>query len=619
MSGIVGIINLDGAPVDRDVLRRMTDFMSFRGPDAQEIWIEGNVGFGHTMLRTTWEAETETQPLTLDGKVWLTADARIDGRAELISELEGELGRPLQIHLRSNGHGSDCRIPNDAELILYAYEAWGEDSVKHLIGDFAFAIWDSRQRRLFCARDHFGVKPFYYAHVGRTFIFSNTLNCVRLHPGVSTTLNEVAIADFLLFGFNQELGQTVFSDISRLPAAHCAIVSNKNFGHAPYWSLRTHEQIRYSRESTYIEHFQELLRVAVMDRVRLNKVGVSMSGGLDSTAVAATANQLSREGRNVDVRAFTIRYEWLIPDDEAYYAGLAAKFLTMPIEYLSVDNYELFERYDEPQFQYPEPYDEPLGTIYWDHIQQIARHARVTLTGQGGDPIFRAPRDFLNEAFRKREIVRFAREARHYLKAFRQLPRLGVRRGLRRRLGKPDGAWMPTYPNWLNGSFERRHDLRHRWEVFTGNAKSLHSVRPDAHRELESRWWPLSFEQYDASWVGNPVEVRHPLFDKRVVEFAMATPPVPWCLNKTLLRQAMSCRLPESVVRRRKRPLQDDPVRVRLCRETSKRLLAIQAPQIERYLSSEAVESITQGQVGKEWATVSGLRPYYLAIWFHQK
>src|SRR5882724_3656061 len=86
VSGIVGIINLDGTPVDRALLMRMTEFMSFRGPDAQEIRIDGNVGFGHTMLRTTFEAETEKQPLTLDGKLWLSGDVRIDGRPELISE-----------------------------------------------------------------------------------------------------------------------------------------------------------------------------------------------------------------------------------------------------------------------------------------------------------------------------------------------------------------------------------------------------------------------------------------------------------------------------------------------------------------------------------------------------
>src|SRR5258705_3031965 len=204
MSGIVGIVNLDGAPIVQDLLWRMTHLMSFRGPDAQEIWIDGNVSFGHTLLRTTWEADTENQTLTLDGEIWLTADARIDGRAELINALKDKLAGRL--HTRSL---------NDAELILYAYEAWGEDCVKHLIGDFAFAIWDGRERRLFCGRDHLGVKPFYYARVGNSFLFSNTLNCLRLHHAVSNELNDLAVADFLLFGFNQDKATTTFADIQR--------------------------------------------------------------------------------------------------------------------------------------------------------------------------------------------------------------------------------------------------------------------------------------------------------------------------------------------------------------------------------------------------------------------
>jgi len=156
MSGIAGIVNFDGAPIDRDLLQRLTMSMTFRGPDAQATWIDGHVGFGHTLLRTTYEAETEQQPLTLDGKVWLTADARIDG-------------------VRATS--------NDAELILQAYETWKTDCAKHLIGDFAFAIWDTTTRTLFCARDHFGVKPFYYARAGNTKI--NYVVTVRARHAVS--------------------------------------------------------------------------------------------------------------------------------------------------------------------------------------------------------------------------------------------------------------------------------------------------------------------------------------------------------------------------------------------------------------------------------------------------
>src|ERR1700756_5000969 len=126
MSGIVGIVNLDGAPVNRALLKTMTDHLAFRGPDAQSMWVDdkaGNVGFGHTMLRTTWESEHERQPFSLDGQVWITADARIDDRDNLVEKLA------------SKGHEMTAAEP-DSELILHAYHAFGEHCVDHLLGDF---------------------------------------------------------------------------------------------------------------------------------------------------------------------------------------------------------------------------------------------------------------------------------------------------------------------------------------------------------------------------------------------------------------------------------------------------------------------------------------------------
>jgi asparagine synthase (glutamine-hydrolysing) len=190
MSGIVGIVNLDGTEVNRDLLWQMTKFMTPRGPDAQQILSDGPVGLGHTMLRTTFESNSETQPLTIDGKTWLIADARIDGRDELIKKLEAKLGSPASL-LSDNSEARDKVPLTDALLILYAYKVWGTDCVSHLIGDFAFAIWDSVERRLFFARDHFGVKPFYYARVNNFLLFSNMLNCLRQHPSVSSKLNTI--------------------------------------------------------------------------------------------------------------------------------------------------------------------------------------------------------------------------------------------------------------------------------------------------------------------------------------------------------------------------------------------------------------------------------------------
>ena len=142
------------------------------------------------------------------GRVWIVADARIDGRPELRSALADA------------GWAPDADVP-DAELVVRAYLAWGPDCVHHLMGDFAFAIWDAPAQRLFCARDHLGGKPFFYARIGAGVIVSNTLNCLRRHPGVSRELNDQAIADFLLFGHNAEPDTTALDRKStRLNSSH---------------------------------------------------------------------------------------------------------------------------------------------------------------------------------------------------------------------------------------------------------------------------------------------------------------------------------------------------------------------------------------------------------------
>ncbi|MGB8440799.1 MAG: hypothetical protein WCE26_15490, partial [Candidatus Acidiferrales bacterium] len=198
MSGIVGMYDRSGAPVDQTLLRALAHFLSYRGPDARETWSYGPVGLGHTMLRTSRESQIERQPASLGGRFWITADARIDCRAEL----QGKLAE-LETGLPRGG-------VTDSDLILRSYAAWGADCVQHLRGDFAFAIWDTHRKLLFCARDHFGIKPFYYSELGELFFFSNTLVCVRQHPEVSAELNDAAIGDFLLFGLNCDGATTTF-------------------------------------------------------------------------------------------------------------------------------------------------------------------------------------------------------------------------------------------------------------------------------------------------------------------------------------------------------------------------------------------------------------------------
>ena len=185
VSGIVGMFRRDGGLVDVKELEAMTDFLAYRGLDGKATHADLCAGFGHTLLRTTEVSASECQPAVLD-TFWITADVRLDCREEFVAKLE-TAGRHVELHA------------SDAMLILQSYAAWGANCVEHLRGDFSFAIWDTQAKNLFCARDHFGIKPFYYADLGDLFLFTNTLNCLRTHPKATNALNEAAIGDFLCF------------------------------------------------------------------------------------------------------------------------------------------------------------------------------------------------------------------------------------------------------------------------------------------------------------------------------------------------------------------------------------------------------------------------------------
>ena len=600
LSGIVGIVNLDGAAVDRHLLRRMTDFLAFRGPDAQQIRSEGGVGFGHTMLRTTRESLRERQPTSLDGEVWITADARVDGRAELVRKL------------RSKGADSTGATP-DPQLILQAYQVWGEQCVDQLLGDFAFAIWDGPRRRLFCARDHFGIKPFYYARVGDCLVFSNTLDCVRMHPAVSEELNDLAIADFLLFNYNQEPATTVFADIQRLPAAHFLTWSAGSPRIQRYWELPLEGPLRYKRTNEYVEHFRVLLRAAVGDRLRTERVGVFMSGGMDSSTVAATAKEvLSEQSVRFDLRAHTVVYDWLIPDEERYYSGRVAEALGIPVHYLNADGYTLYERWDQREVRAPDPAWHPLRAVQLDLLRQMASFCRVALTGEGGDPALQPSVAYFGRLLKKGRIDRIAWDLGACVFSQGRLPRVGFRTQLRRwvRLGPTHS----NYPPWLNPSLAARLDLPGRWKQFHEPPPLTHPVRPETHATLLAPYWQGIFESYDPGTTLLPVEPRHPFFDLRVIGYLLALPAMPWSVDKLLLREAMRGVLPECVRLRRKAPVPRDPVLELLQRPEVRGVDQFEpAPTLGRYVDRRQVPKLA-GENDSQRAGVN-LRPLSLNLW----
>jgi asparagine synthase (glutamine-hydrolysing) len=602
MSGFVGLVHLDRSPVDQLLLRRLVDFQKFRGPDTQNACVEACVGFGHTLLKVSPESEHEHQPLSLDGETWIVGDCRIDARTALIAELQ------------PRGHHAIAEV-SDAELVLRAYQVWGDDCVEHLLGDFAFAIWSSPRQRLFCVRDQMGVKPFYYAHVGPRLIFANTLDCIRQHPAVSDALNDLAIADFLLFDAIQEPGATSFRDIQRLPPAHTLTVEGENVSIRRYWTLAVSEPIHHTGDKDCLEQFQELLDTAVSDRLRANRAAVMMSGGLDSATVAASAQKMLVHDENLPrLYAYTEVFDRLIPHEERHYAGLVAKALKIPIQFHVADDSGFCERLDGDD---PEPVHSPWSDLGHSLLRQIAITQRIALTGLGGDPALSC---LLSVHFLKLLTQwRFGylmADAARYLAAEGRFSRLYIRTRWRRWF--PSKKALPQYPRWLNPDFEKRLGLRQRWEALNHVPSPENAVRPVALEAVLSPSWPALFEEYDPGVTRVPVEVRHPFFDLRLLGFLLALPALPWCSDKELLRQAARGVLPDAVRLRRKSPLIADPLTALLQRPDAQWLDSFTpCADLPQFVRSDRIPKVT-GETNA-WNAWINLRPLSLNFWLRSK
>jgi asparagine synthase (glutamine-hydrolysing) len=604
VSGFVGIVHFDGAPADPQLLWNLTKSLSFRGPDAQEIWCDGPVGLGHALLQIPSGAPPEKQPASLDGRLWITADARIDGRAELIAKLKGKCRTSDAISL----------FTPDAELILNAYDVWGEACVEHLLGDFTFAIWDARKQRLFCARDQMGVKQLYYANVGSCTVFSNTLNCIRLHPSVSNRLNDLAIADFLLFDMNQDPSTTSFADIRKLPPAHTLLCERGTSSAQRYWELPLAAPIHFSRDEECVERFRELLDDAVADRVRGGNAGIMMSGGLDSPIVAASAQLvLARSGNAAGVRAYTEVFDSLLPHEERRYATLAANALKIPIEYLVSDHRRIFERAEEPGYRLPLPMHLAWPDTTTDQLRQIAATSNIALTGFGADPAFSARITVhLRQLIEKGRVDRALVDAGRYLTRPGRFSRLYLRTRWQRLF--PPETFAAPFPEWLNPDLEKNLSLRDRWAALNDTKIPNKSVRPEAYDLTASPGWASLFEALDSSVTQALVELRHPFFDLRLLNFLLALPALPWCCDKELLREAARGSLPDVVRLRRKSPMPAEPLNALLQRPESAWVDGFKPiEELETYVSRQKVPPVYLER--GTWAAWAHLRPLSLNFW----
>jgi asparagine synthase (glutamine-hydrolysing) len=397
MSGITGVFYLDGRPVNRETIDRMVHTMPHRGPDGMHTWSEGPVALGHCMLHTTPESLQEHLPYfsPRSGCV-ITADARIDNRASLAALLDVR----------------DSIEVADGEFILAAYEKWGRACVDHLIGAFAFVIWDPRQQQLFCARDQMGIKPFYYYHgPNQLFAFGTEIKSFIHLPDVPKALNELCVGLYLADA--PEDHYTLYEGIYRLPPAHIMTISEAGLQKEKYWTL-TPVKTAANSDEEYVAGFLEIFEEAVRARTRSAfPVASQLSGGLDSSAVTAVADEVLRKEQTGKLHTLSLRFHACPACDEGSYIDAVLAEIDAISHFIDADAYG-------PLRLLPEVYavldDEVANGNYytfWEMFKVVAgAGGRVVLDGLDGDTAIMHGILRFGELAQDEEWDTFIREAR---------------------------------------------------------------------------------------------------------------------------------------------------------------------------------------------------------------
>lgn len=550
MSGFFGMVRQDGNPVSEGLVREILGEMSYRGTDAQNIWLRSNIASCFAWMQTGPVRQASQQPVVWNDRLWLWGDLRIDGQRELVEALsESEsLGKE---NLTSEG------------LLLRAWAKWGPSALERVIGDFSFALWDSKDEILWCARDFFGPRPFYYAHVRGAFCFSNTLQLLRLVPEVSGELDEFFVGDFLTVGWNIEQERTVYRDIRRLRPAHLIRLSKDSCEIRRFRRLPIEEPIRLKHPEEYLEAYRACLDAAVRERLPEGPTALYLSGGLDSSIVCAVAAKMAAgRAQKEKLKVFTRSCRSIFDDPEPIFAKTTAQHLGLAQEILEQPRMRPFENAETPEVNSPEPDDDIFFAMERRFLQSIAAHANVVLTGYGGDGILTGQSwPYLVHLWQKRDWRHLTQDFGAYLWAHKRFPPL--RGGFRAKMWSLLKSQDPYegFPTWLDEDFARRTKLRERWiEFHSTSSSNEHLLHPKAYDLLQSGYWGYVLESDDASWYRVRLESRSPLLDIRLQSFLLRLPPVPWCINKEVCRQAMKNELPPAVVQRPKTPFLIDTI-----------------------------------------------------------
>lgn len=558
MCGICGVVDFDRQHrVDRAALAAMNKQIVHRGPDDEGFYVHENIGMAIRRLSII-DLQTGQQPVSNeDGSVWLVYNGEIYNHQELRGMLQAR--------------GHRYRSRSDTETIVHLYEEYGLDCVHHLRGMFAFALWDMRRRRLFAARDRLGIKPFYYRHTRRDFLFASEIKALLAYPGVGAELNRAALPEYLAFGYLAG-ADSLFAGIRKLPPAHTLVVDETGrLTIKPYWELSFPSDTESRPKSFYIETYRGLFEEAVTSHLMSDvPLGVFLSGGVDSSAVAAMMTKILR----TPIETFSVGYE-----EEAYselpYARAVASHLGSVHHEVRVSRQEFLDAL--PKLIWHE--DEPLvwpSSVSLYFVARLAReHVTVVLTGEGSDETLagytRYPWTMWNarlDHFYRYLVPASVRRLFREVVANSSWLTVGLRRKLLHTFLARDGdSWESFYFDNFYSAFSEAEQvtlltdelrlvpgLAYRDTMACWQQSSGDLLARLLHTDIKTYLVELLMKQDNMSMAAS-VESRVPFLDHVLAEFAVQIPAqfkTRGLSGKRILKSAVKDLLPRSVLHRSK-------------------------------------------------------------------
>jgi asparagine synthase (glutamine-hydrolysing) len=542
MCGLAGIVDFD-QPVDAEQVARMAEHLAHRGPDDRDAWAEPGVALAHRRLSILDLSRGGRQPM---------ADGR--GRYRLLHN--GEIYNYLELRRELETHGHRLRTGTDTEVILAAYEHWGKSCVERFNGMWAFTLWDRERQELFCARDRFGIKPLYYRLDGRRLSFASELKAFRAdsRPLVA---NERLVRDFLEHGLLNHTSETFFRGILELPPAHVLTFDAGGLRFERYWELEPK-----APAGDAVQAFRELLFDSVRLRLRSDvSIGTSLSGGLDSSAIACVIDYFMRTDAEAALpvgerqQVFTAYFD--DPGlDERPYADDVVRQTQSRSHPISFSLPQLIDQLPAIVEAQDEPFRSTSIAAQWFVMQEAQKaKVKVMLDGQGGDEVLGGYDGYFGFLFGDLMLRGDLRSLAAEMRAYRHLRDVSHAHVL----GAVFRPFVPARVQWAARARARgAHALLHReLRAQPTSVPMPTNTFPDRFRRqlylVLTRRLPELLRYEDRNSMAHSIEARLPFLDYRLVELMFSLEPRHLIHDgraKVILRQALADLLPPRVLSR---------------------------------------------------------------------